>query len=281
MPNTRDRFQPIGRLGWARVAAAALAVVLVVPAGGAAAEGPAAEAAMGALKLARHHYGKGEYKRAAALFHQAFELNPLADFLYNAARAEQRAFELDLAERDFKRLLQLPDASAEVQRRSKLHLAEIAESRGAMARREKEVRARLAKDSAAQADDAKLAAVAVPKRSDGVGWQAPTGWALSGLGAVTLGAAAWLAVSAVSDQDALDKRTAKDAYGLIRGISLADYQARKTGIDGQIDLSRILVGAGAAATVAGVWLLWRSPGKGSARLVPMAGGRGLALRLER
>ena len=153
MLNTLDRFLPTGRLGWARLAVAALAVALVIPASSAAAEGPAAEAAMGALKLARHHYGKGEYKRASALFHQAFELNPLADFLYNAARAEQRAFELDLAERDFKRLLELPDASAEVQRRSKLHLTEIAESRGAMARREKEVRATLAKDSAAQAAD--------------------------------------------------------------------------------------------------------------------------------
>ena len=84
------------------------------------------EAAMGALRMANLHYQEGRFRKAAELYHDAFRTYPEAAFLFNAGRAEMRDFQLDEAERDFRRYLELPGVDAAGRRRANVHLDEIA-----------------------------------------------------------------------------------------------------------------------------------------------------------
>jgi tetratricopeptide (TPR) repeat protein len=116
--------------GRSAILAAMLVALLARP----ALAGPsAAEAASGALQLARHHYEKGDYARAAGLFHEAFGIDPVPAYLFNAARAEQRGFLLDEAERDFGRFLGLPGAESAAKARAETHLKEVRETRAQLA----------------------------------------------------------------------------------------------------------------------------------------------------
>ncbi len=82
-----------------------------------------------AMDLARFHYGNRDYAQAARLFHQAYGLDPVPESLFNAARAEQRAFELDDAERDFRAFLALDAISDESRKRAQVHVTEVQETR--------------------------------------------------------------------------------------------------------------------------------------------------------
>ena len=81
---------------------------------------------MGALRMANLHYQEGRFQKAAELYHDAFKTHPEPAFLFNAARAEMRDFQLDAAERDFRRYLELPGVDEAGQRRANVHLDEIA-----------------------------------------------------------------------------------------------------------------------------------------------------------
>lgn len=101
---------------------------------------------MGALRMANLHYQEGRFRKAAELYHDAFKTYPEAAFLFNAARAEMRDFQLDAAERDFRRYLELPGVDAAGQRRAHVHLDEIAAyRRDAAAKREAAAAAAAAK----------------------------------------------------------------------------------------------------------------------------------------
>lgn len=90
--------------------------------------------AMTAFKMGLHFMGQKNYRKAAEMFREAYAVSKRPDFLYNVARAEQRAFQLDLAEKNFKMFLGLEGASAEGVRRAKVHLTEIADARAHLAR---------------------------------------------------------------------------------------------------------------------------------------------------
>lgn len=93
-------------------------------------EDPAAQkrkqAAMGALNLANLRYEEGKFDEAATLYLQAWDLHREPAFLFNAARAEMRAFALDWSEAHFRDLLALPQLDAQVRKHVELHLDEIA-----------------------------------------------------------------------------------------------------------------------------------------------------------
>ena len=50
--------------------------------------------AMQALGLAKHYYNKGAFEKAAELFMEAHKLDSRVEFMFNAARAYQRAIKL-------------------------------------------------------------------------------------------------------------------------------------------------------------------------------------------
>ena len=141
--------------------------------GSAATDPQAAEAALGALKLAQLEYRDGHYAEAARLFYRAYELDPIPGYLFNAARAEQRSFKLDAAEAAFERFLALPTGSAEAMRRARLHLDEVRATRDQMARAKAEGRTELEAKLRAEAEvrdaaaDQATASDALGARPDG------------------------------------------------------------------------------------------------------------------
>lgn len=254
-------------------------------------------AAMGALALAKHHYQNKKYKDAAKLFHQAYGLNPLPGFLFNAARAEQRAFQLDLAEAHYKQVLKLKELDEKTRGRAKFHLGEVSEIRKRLAderqkaaievERQRKASSARRQREAVEKERANAAAAASAKQSSG-SWRAPAGLATFGVGAVLAGVGGYLSYEAANRatdlQGRLDQR---DGSGLIVALSHAEYSAEKAEIDSQSGTSVALIGGGAAAVGVGAWLwLTRSKSPSQAAQVQAAqvqvlpGVRSLALSLR-
>lgn len=257
----------------------------------------AVEAAMGALKLARHRYEHGRYEEAAKLFHEAYKLDPKTAFLYNAARAEQRAFQYVKAIADFDKLLARADLEPSLARKARTHRKESVE----LLERENAAKAALAgtgpamvpkpdpaarPDPAAQPDPAALpdpvspSTAVIPPAADLHKPAAPTPWgAYSALGGgLLLGAgAAVMWVMASGDradlQDKLD--TAKD--GKVVGITRADALTRLDEISTRETVGVALAGVAAASVGVGVWLWLSGPGE-----APKSNGdqAGRAVRLD-
>ena len=55
--------------------------------------------AMQALGLAKHYYTQGQFEKAAELFMEAYKLDSRVEFMFNAARAYQRAIKLSKAKK--------------------------------------------------------------------------------------------------------------------------------------------------------------------------------------
>ncbi|GEM_PF-3156698 len=117
-------------------------------------------AAMGALKVAKHYYDKGEFKKAAERFHEAYGIHKNPAFMFNAARAEQRAFMLAEAERDFRIVLKT-SKDKEMRRRTQIHLDEIKAYRTRLAKGQSD-----AEKAKADADRARKEAAAAKAEAD-------------------------------------------------------------------------------------------------------------------
>lgn len=235
------------------VAFCSLAVLSVGPA--VAADGDKRrEAAMGALRMANLHYQEGRFRKAAELYHDAFNTYPEAAFLFNAARAEMRDFQLDRAERDFRRYLELPGVDASGQRRAQVHLEEIAAYR---------------RDAAAKSDAAAAAAAAAMRANsrgkDGLSiglWVG--GGSLLVTGAVLYGVAyvGRLATNDMQVADAAAKST-HDAdvsrqASLRNGAVVAALVG--AGLCGWAAQRRFFAASDAASTATSLWLLPRPGG---------------------
>ena len=84
------------------------------------------KAALAAHNLATHHYTNNEFKKATALYLQAYKIDPKPSYLFNIARSNMRDFQHDQAERYFNKYLACKGIPAKGVERAKLHLAEIA-----------------------------------------------------------------------------------------------------------------------------------------------------------
>ena len=236
---------------------------------------------MGALALAKHHYGEKRYKEAAKLFHQAYSLHPLPGFLFNAARSEQRAFQLDLAEKHYKEVLLLKDLDAKTRKRATFHLGEVVEMRKRLAEeRAAGTREQRAKDEKALRKDQIRAkpkpAVAVapappkapektsggatppavPVRATGAAWKTPAGLSAALLGVAGVAAGIYLHLSAETDIEKLESDLGqKNADGKIIGLSKEAYDKRTADIEGLQGTGWLAVGVGTVALGAGAWML--------------------------
>ncbi len=115
------------------IMAACCASATVCPDRPAAAQEAISDGAMGALKLAKFHYEKGHFDKAAALFLEAYQIQPRAEFLFNAARAYHRGMKLDEAEKRYRECLALKDVEPAVVKRIDLHLSEVVAIKTALA----------------------------------------------------------------------------------------------------------------------------------------------------
>ena len=81
--------------------------------------------AMQALGLAKHYYSKGDFEKAAELFMEAYQLDARVEFMFNAARAYQRAIKLKKAKSLFNRCVKAKKAPAVVIEKANIYLREI------------------------------------------------------------------------------------------------------------------------------------------------------------
>ena len=226
---------------------------------------------MGALELARHHYARKEYKEAAKLFHRAYAIHPRAEFLFNAGRAEQRAFQLDEAERDLRALLALPDLDPQVGRRARVHLAEVLETKAQFAKVKRVTPTTLAQ-----------AAVGAPgpvtPTAAASGWQRTSGWVAVGVGGTALTVGSALFIVAALDQARLDEDLDKLDANDLHTLDYSDYKNRQGDVDRRNTIGWSTFGPGLALLAAGAWLVLDAPTPHSAALRGRSGGFDLVWR---
>lgn len=243
-------------------------------------------AAQTILLAANAHYEAGRFDKAAAMYTTAFEVSRNPAYLFNAGRAWQRAYALDKAEGLLRRYLELEKRDDRGIRRATLHLQEIAAARKALA----EAEARGEKKGQAEGDGDKGGGDKGPGIAPGDGrgvaspgparaiWMRRAGWGLSGLGAISAIAGAWLLASALDDRATLDEALAdKNADGKIQGLSYTDYRPREDDINDRVVRADLLIGAGVIAAGAGLTLLWAAPDMPAVTAAVGSGGASLGM----
>ena len=253
-------------LAWAApakpaVKAPAATPAVVAPAATAAAAPSQAEGARGAQKEAAAEYAAGRFRKSAELFHTCFGLDATQfGCLFNAARSEQRDFQLDSAEATFRRFLDVAPQDHEGRRRATVHLDEI-----------RDTRARLQAEKAAAA--AVTIAVAPTETVEKPGsWLRPAGWGAAGAGVVLAAVGVAVLVRASGEQADLDAKVADRQNGKVSGIDYAAYAEQQADLNGRYYLGDALLGVGVACAGVGAWLLATTPALPAVTLAPQAGG---------
>lgn len=208
-------------------------------------------AALALSKLGLEAYLAGRYQEAEQRYAEAFGLWPGEPlYLYNAARAAERAGRLEAAERMYSLYLdKAPPGQAEIAK-ARFHLAEIKAHRKPMGA--------TAPASTAVGSGRSSAGLAV----------LITGGVIAAGGGLLLG-------SAVSDQTDLDTRLSlRNAQGEITGISHTDALAKQNAINTSKYIGWGMIGGGALAGLTGAILLASAP-SGRLAVAPALDGRGV------
>ncbi len=131
----RSRSRSTVERGAAVVCCAGLLLALGAPLapGVARADDDSRKVALDLLAAAKFYYKKGDFKSAAARFLEAYRIDPRPEYLFNAARSEQRGMQLDKARKHFEELLKLAGLGAQVKSRATMHLQEIKAIQAAIA----------------------------------------------------------------------------------------------------------------------------------------------------
>lgn len=247
------------RFATAAIAAAvALAGAPMHPAVALAQPAEAEEPRMAALalsKLGLDAYLAGRYQEAEQRYAEAWRVWPGEPlYLYNAARAAERAGRLEAAERMYSLYLdKAPAGQAEIAK-ARFHLAEIKANR----------------KHAGSAQGPGHGAAAGSGRSTAGLAMLITGGVIAAGGGLLLG-------SAASDQTDLDTRLGqRNAQGEIIGISHTDALAKQNGINTSKYVGWGMVGGGALAGVTGAILMATAPNSRVA-IAPALDGRGVQL----
>lgn len=218
------------------------------------------QAALDLSKRALDAYLAGRYAEAEKLYADAWRLWPTeALYLYNAARAAERAGHLEAAERMYSLYLdKAPAGQAEIAK-ARFHLSEIRSLRKPTPPPGKP---------------------AVPPSGHATGPSSALGLGILITGGVVAVGGGLLLGSAASDQTELDTRLSqRDGTGAIIGISHTDALAKQNAINTSKYIGWGLVGGGAVAGIAGAILLARAPA-GRVAILPDVQGRGVLLSLR-
>ena len=282
----------------------AVAVVVATPARSvhAAPSTGSVKAAMGALELAKHHYKQGNFKKAAKLFIEAYGIHPNPAFLFNAGRAQQRAFALSEAEATYKKYLQVERKDKRGRSRAEMHLSEIAEVRKQLKRAREEGQAKAPATAPATAPTktadktqapapqalskpavtATPAAVAKPVAQPPVAavsrapmsagrlmaWVSAVGGALGVVGGAVL-----LVQGESTAQSLASKVETQGGKSVNLSMSRAAYQSEYDHVQNMRLGGGVAIGVGVVATAVGTYLLLRRPqGAPSVSWSPTRGG---------
>jgi len=219
--------------------------------------------AMQAIGLAKHYYAQGKFEKAAELFMEAHKLDSRVEFMFNAARAYQRAIKLSKAKDLFNRCVKTKGASPVVIQKASIYLREIQNMERALSKAKNEGKKKVAVVEPKPKPKKKIV---VPKGD----WKKTSG-AISLAGAALAGVAGgWLLITSYElSKNADDKAADLD-------IGFDEYQEDKDKAEMYNILGWSLSGVAIAGAVFGFWGLSSSNSKVS--LAPTGNGATLMVR---
>ena len=219
--------------------------------------------AIQAIGLAKHYYAQGRFEKAAELFMEAHKLDSRVEFMFNAARAYQRAIELSKAKDLFNRCIKTKGASAVVIQKASIYLREIQNMERALSKAKNEGKKRVVVVKPKPKPKKKV----VVKKST---WKQTSG-AISLAGAALAGVAGgWLLITSYE----LSKNADNKAADL--DIGFDEYQQDKDKAEMYNVLGWSLSGVAIAGAVFGFWGLSSDNSKVS--LAPTGNGATLMVR---
>ena len=219
--------------------------------------------AIQAIGLAKHYYAQGRFQKAAELFMEAHKLDSRVEFMFNAARAYQRAIELSKAKELFNRCIKTKGASAVVIQKASIYLREIQNMERALSKAKNEGKKRVVVVKPKPKPKKRV----VVKKST---WKQTSG-AISLAGAALAGiAGGWLLITSYE----LSKNADNKAADL--DIGFDEYQQDKDKAEMYNVLGWSLSGVAIAGAVFGFWGLSSDNSKVS--LAPTGNGATLMVR---
>jgi len=219
--------------------------------------------AIQAIGLAKHYYAQGRFEKAAELFMEAHKLDSRVEFMFNAARAYQRAIKLSKAKDLFNRCVKTKGASPVVIQKASIYLREIQNMERALYKAKNEGKKRVVVVKPKPKPKKKV----VIKKST---WKQTSG-AISLAGAALAGVAGgWLLITSYElSKNADDKAADLD-------IGFDEYQQDKDKAEMYNILGWSLSGVAIAGAVFGFWGLSSDNSKVS--LAPTGNGATLMVR---
>ena len=219
--------------------------------------------AMQAIGLAKHYYAQGRFEKAAELFMEAHKLDSRVEFMFNAARAYQRAIKLSKAKELFNRCVKTRGASAIVKQKASIYLREIQNMERALSKAKNEGKKKVVVVKPKPKPKKRV----VIKKST---WKQTSG-AISLAGAALAGVAGgWLLITSYElSKNADDKAADLD-------IGFDEYQRDKDKAEMYNILGWSLSGVAIAGAVFGFWGLSSDNSKVS--LAPTGNGATLMVR---
>ena len=219
--------------------------------------------AIQAIGLAKHYYAQGRFEKAAELFMEAHKLDSRVEFMFNAARAYQRAIKLSKAKDLFNRCVKTKGASPVVIQKASIYLREIQNMERALSKAKNEGKKRVVVVKPKPKPKKRV----VIKKST---WKQTSG-AISLAGAALAGVAGgWLLITSYElSKNADDKAADLD-------IGFDEYQQDKDKAEMYNILGWSLSGVAIAGAVFGFWGLSSDNSKVS--LAPTGNGATLMVR---
>ena len=224
--------------------------------------------AMQALGLAKHYYSKGQFKKAAELFMEAYQLDARVEFMFNAARAYQRAIKLKRAKALFNRCVKTKEAPPVVVEKANIYLREIENMEKALHQAKH--------DGEKEASDAyvttktKIAARNKIKKEPKQEWKGSVGSTTLGLGTVVASVGAYLLLNSYELSGAANHAADEGE------IDYGEYDRQKTKAEKLNVIGWGTVGLGAVTAGYGIWCLATQPEK--VTIVPTPNGVSVAVR---
>ncbi len=206
---------------------------------------------------ARTAFAEERYEAAAELLLEAYKIWPNVNFIWNTARAYEQAGKFEIAEGYYRRFAALDDIPAEDQAAARTKLARYnarrrlpALLRGAQDQARIEA---LQQELARRPLDTSPTPVVVQEEGPDLLWW--SGWTCTGLGVLSLGAAATLQLASVDTVDAYHRAASS-------GSNRAEYNALQDTLQTRVVTSQVLLGSGLLLTTVGAgllsWDLWFS-----------------------
>tara|TARA_B100000900_G_scaffold198479_1_gene168222 strand:+ start:317 stop:1090 length:774 start_codon:yes stop_codon:yes gene_type:complete len=217
--------------------------------------------AMQALGLAKHYYNKGAFEKAAELFMEAHKLDSRVEFMFNAARAYQRAIKLSKAKQLFNRCVKTKGASPIVVQKASIYLREIQNMEKALSKAKHEGEKKAVK------------VIPAPKKKivkiEG-NWKGTAGSISLATAALAGVAGGWLLITSYElSKNADDKAADLD-------IGFDEYEDDKNKAERYNIIGWSLSGVAVAGAVFGIWGLTSDDSKVS--LAPTGNGATLMVR---